>query len=71
MQRRKDVNPDDPTILFCSPDECCRVVEQIQSFGVGQVIFQSNWGGISQEDAVRSIQLIGREVLPHFANGDQ
>ena len=26
---------------------------------------QSNWGGISQEDAVRSIQLIGREVLPH------
>lgn len=70
MQRRKDVNPDDPTILFCSPDECCEVLEQIQALGVGQVIFQSNWGGISQEDAVRSIQLIGREVLPHFANGD-
>lgn len=70
MRRSKEVNPDDPTILFCSPDECCRVLEQIQSFGVGQVIFQSNWGGISQEDAVRSIMLIGREVLPHFANGD-
>jgi alkanesulfonate monooxygenase SsuD/methylene tetrahydromethanopterin reductase-like flavin-dependent oxidoreductase (luciferase family) len=70
MRRRKEVDPDDPALLFCSPDECCEALQQIQSLGVGQVIFQSNWGGISQEDALRSINLIGREVLPHFASGD-
>jgi alkanesulfonate monooxygenase SsuD/methylene tetrahydromethanopterin reductase-like flavin-dependent oxidoreductase (luciferase family) len=58
---------DDPGFFFCTPDECCKAVENIGSMGVGQVIFQGNWGGMPQADVVRSLELIGREVIPYFA----
>jgi alkanesulfonate monooxygenase SsuD/methylene tetrahydromethanopterin reductase-like flavin-dependent oxidoreductase (luciferase family) len=58
---------DDPGFFFCTPDECCRVIEEIGAMGVGQVIFQGNWGGMPQEDVIRSVDLLGAEVLPHFA----
>jgi hypothetical protein len=35
--------------------------------GVGQVIFQGNWGGMPQADVLRSLELIGVNVVPHFA----
>jgi len=57
---------DDPGFLFCTPDECSRYIENVAALGVGHVLFQGNWGGMPQEDVVRSLRLIGREVLPHF-----
>jgi alkanesulfonate monooxygenase SsuD/methylene tetrahydromethanopterin reductase-like flavin-dependent oxidoreductase (luciferase family) len=59
--------PDDPGYLFCTPDEASRYIEDVQALGVGHVIFQGNWGGIPQDDVVRSLTLIGREVIPHFS----
>jgi alkanesulfonate monooxygenase SsuD/methylene tetrahydromethanopterin reductase-like flavin-dependent oxidoreductase (luciferase family) len=64
---------DDPGYLFCTPDEASRYIESLAPLGVGQVLFQSNWGGIPQADALRSIELIGQEVFPavtpHSASG--
>ena len=57
----------DPGFFFCTPDECCRAIEEISAMGVGQVIFQGNWGGMPQADVMRSIELIGKLVVPHFA----
>jgi alkanesulfonate monooxygenase SsuD/methylene tetrahydromethanopterin reductase-like flavin-dependent oxidoreductase (luciferase family) len=57
----------DPGFFFCTPDECCEAIEEIAAMGVGQVIFQSNWGGMPQADVMRSLELIGRHVVPHFA----
>ncbi len=37
--------------------------------GVGNVIFQGNWGGMPQADVMRSLELIGTQVLPHFGSG--
>ena len=59
--------PGDPGLFFCTPDECCAALEEIGAMGVGQVIFQGNWGGMPQEDVLRSLDLIGREVVPHFS----
>jgi alkanesulfonate monooxygenase SsuD/methylene tetrahydromethanopterin reductase-like flavin-dependent oxidoreductase (luciferase family) len=61
--------PGDPGFFFCTPDECCRAIEDIAAMGVGHVVFQGNWGGMPQADVMRSIELIGREVVPHFASG--
>jgi alkanesulfonate monooxygenase SsuD/methylene tetrahydromethanopterin reductase-like flavin-dependent oxidoreductase (luciferase family) len=58
---------DDPGFFFCTPDECCRAIEEIGAMGVGQVIFQGNWGGMPQADVLRSLELIGVNVVPHFA----
>ncbi|HLG12356.1 MAG TPA: LLM class flavin-dependent oxidoreductase [Dehalococcoidia bacterium] len=60
---------DDPGFLFCTPDEASRYIEEVAALGVGQVIFQGNWGGIPQDDMVRSLTLVGREVIPRFAAG--
>lgn len=59
----------DPGFFFCTPDEACRAIEEIGAMGVGQVIFQGNWGGMPQPDVMRSLELIGRYVVPHFAAG--
>jgi hypothetical protein len=59
----------DPGYFFCTPDEATRCLQDISAMGIGTVIFQGNWGGIAQEDAVRSIRLLGKEVLPHFSSG--
>ncbi len=58
---------DDPGFLFCAPDEASRYIEDVAALGVGHVIFQGNWGGMPQEDVVRSLTLIGRELIPHFS----
>jgi alkanesulfonate monooxygenase SsuD/methylene tetrahydromethanopterin reductase-like flavin-dependent oxidoreductase (luciferase family) len=58
--------PDDPGFLFCTPDEASRYIENVQALGVGQVIFQGNWGGLPQAEMLRSLTLVGREVIPHF-----
>ncbi|HEU0072608.1 MAG TPA: LLM class flavin-dependent oxidoreductase [Dehalococcoidia bacterium] len=57
----------DPGFFFCTPDECCRAIEEIGAMGIGQVIFQGNWGGMPQADVMRSLELIGNHVVPHFA----
>jgi alkanesulfonate monooxygenase SsuD/methylene tetrahydromethanopterin reductase-like flavin-dependent oxidoreductase (luciferase family) len=58
---------DDPGLLFCTPDECSRYIENVATLGVGHVVFQGNWGGIPQEYVEHSLELIGREVIPNFA----
>jgi alkanesulfonate monooxygenase SsuD/methylene tetrahydromethanopterin reductase-like flavin-dependent oxidoreductase (luciferase family) len=60
--------PGDPGYFFCNPDECCEAIERIGAMGVGHVVFQGNWGGMPQDDVLRSIELLGKEVLPHFAS---
>ena len=57
--------PDDPGFLFCTPDEATRYISEVAALGVGQVIFQGNWGGMPNEDVMRSLRLLGREVLPN------
>ncbi|HLF78071.1 MAG TPA: LLM class flavin-dependent oxidoreductase [Dehalococcoidia bacterium] len=57
----------DPGFFFCTPDEAIQCLEDLSAMGVGHVIFQGNWGGMPQEDVVRSLRLIGQEVLPNFA----
>jgi alkanesulfonate monooxygenase SsuD/methylene tetrahydromethanopterin reductase-like flavin-dependent oxidoreductase (luciferase family) len=61
--------PDDPGYLFCTPDEASRYIEDVAALGVGQVILQGNWGGIPQDAMLRSLALVGREVIPHFTSG--
>ncbi len=57
----------DPGYFFCTPDEASRALEDMEAMGVGHVVFQGNWGGMAQDDVLRSMRLIGSEVIPHFA----
>ena len=44
------------------------VAKEIGAMGVGHVVFQGNWGGMPQIDVMRSLELIGKDVLPHFVS---
>jgi alkanesulfonate monooxygenase SsuD/methylene tetrahydromethanopterin reductase-like flavin-dependent oxidoreductase (luciferase family) len=50
-----------------NPDSICRQVERWAEAGLDQIIFLLQAGHASHEQVLRSIELIGRHVIPHFA----
>jgi alkanesulfonate monooxygenase SsuD/methylene tetrahydromethanopterin reductase-like flavin-dependent oxidoreductase (luciferase family) len=49
-----------------NPDSVCRQVQRWQEAGLDQMIFVVQAGRATHEQAMRSIELIGREVIPRF-----
>ena len=49
------------------PEQCTREIQRYQELGVETIIMRMQWPGMTQEQALRSIHLMGREVLPRFA----
>jgi hypothetical protein len=50
------------------------MIEQVQAnldqFGVVEPSMQINFGGNRTEDALQTLELIAKEVMPHFAHID-
>jgi alkanesulfonate monooxygenase SsuD/methylene tetrahydromethanopterin reductase-like flavin-dependent oxidoreductase (luciferase family) len=68
-ERLEKVNWDDlvrETVAFGSPDTVARKIEAMRAAGVGHVLCWMNFGGLPQDRIRRSMELFGREVLPHF-----
>ena len=49
-----------------TPSQVAEKVERFQEIGVDHVIFRTQFGGMSQESALESIRLFGKEVAPEF-----
>ncbi|MEE8443123.1 MAG: hypothetical protein V3S37_05175, partial [Dehalococcoidia bacterium] len=49
------------------PDECIREIQRYEQLGVDTIIMRMQWPGMTQEETLRSIRLMGKEVLPRFA----
>ena len=68
--------PDDPTPAqviqrgtnFCvgTPDNCIKFVEDYEAMGVEQVFLLSAIGPAAHEEAMNTIRLFGKYVIPHF-----
>jgi len=52
--------------VFGSPETCIRQIEQFRECGVDQVILRVD--GVPHEKIMKSIELFGRYVIPHFKN---
>jgi alkanesulfonate monooxygenase SsuD/methylene tetrahydromethanopterin reductase-like flavin-dependent oxidoreductase (luciferase family) len=50
-----------------NPDTVCRVVEKWATTGIDQFIFFMQAGFARHDDVMRSIELIGKKVIPRFA----
>ena len=51
--------------LLGSPDDVAQEMLRYQSeLGVNYLIFRMQWPGMGQEQALRQVELMGREVLP-------
>jgi alkanesulfonate monooxygenase SsuD/methylene tetrahydromethanopterin reductase-like flavin-dependent oxidoreductase (luciferase family) len=53
-------------VLVGPPDELAANVEEYRKIGVTQIITLTQLGRISQSDALDSIRLFGKEVIPQF-----
>jgi len=49
------------------PDQCAREIKRYREMGVETIIMRMQWPGMTQEQVLRSIRLMGREVIPRFA----
>ena len=66
--RTNDQLIEDGMAIGGNPDSICRQVEQWANAGLDQMIFVVQAGRLTHADAVRSIELIGRHVIPRFAS---
>jgi len=48
-----------------TPDDCCRKIERLRAVGIANICF--NLGTVT--DLPATLDLLGREVLPAFADG--
>jgi alkanesulfonate monooxygenase SsuD/methylene tetrahydromethanopterin reductase-like flavin-dependent oxidoreductase (luciferase family) len=58
----------DGGMLLCgTPEDLIETIERFRAVGTTQMILGTAIGGISHEQVMRSIELIGAEVIPHFS----
>jgi alkanesulfonate monooxygenase SsuD/methylene tetrahydromethanopterin reductase-like flavin-dependent oxidoreductase (luciferase family) len=55
-----------PLVVVGTPDEVIRKFEQLQQAGLDQAICFKQAGRIPHANIMRSMELMGRHVLPHF-----
>jgi alkanesulfonate monooxygenase SsuD/methylene tetrahydromethanopterin reductase-like flavin-dependent oxidoreductase (luciferase family) len=58
-----------PMVVVGNPDEVIRKLEQIERAGIDQAICFKQAGRIPHPNIMRSYELMGRHVLPHFNPG--
>jgi alkanesulfonate monooxygenase SsuD/methylene tetrahydromethanopterin reductase-like flavin-dependent oxidoreductase (luciferase family) len=56
-------------VVVGNPDEVIRKLEQIERAGIDQAICFKQAGRIPHPNIMRSYELMGRHVLPHFNPG--
>lgn len=56
----------DGTMLIGTPDEIIAGIEKYEEAGVTQMVFLVQMGNLAHREILRSIELFGREVIPHF-----
>ena len=53
-------------ILCGTPDDLIETIERFEAIGTTQMLMGISIGDITHDDVLRSIELIGNEVIPHF-----
>ena len=53
-------------VVVGTPDTICRNIKTFQDVGVTQILCGTQYPGITQEQAIASMRLFGREVIPRF-----
>jgi len=55
-----------PLVVVGTPEEVIRKLEHLENAGIDQAICLKQAGGIPHPNIMRSMELMGRHVLPHF-----
>jgi hypothetical protein len=52
--------------IFGSPESCIRSIERFRQCGVDQLVMRID--SVSHDKVMKSIEMFGRHVIPHFKN---
>jgi len=58
-------------ILIGDPDQMIRQMERYEKAGVDQLICYQQFGGLPHDKILKSIELLGKYVIPHFAEREK
>lgn len=56
-----------PSVMVGDPDDFIKRIRKLQQMGIDEILLRID--GIPHEDIMRSIELIGREVMPVINEG--
>ena len=62
---------DSGTFCIGDPDTCIRIVERYRAAGVDQMLCLMQVGRVPHDRIMRSIELFGERVIPHFRNDER
>jgi alkanesulfonate monooxygenase SsuD/methylene tetrahydromethanopterin reductase-like flavin-dependent oxidoreductase (luciferase family) len=65
--RNFDYLLDNGMILCGTPDDLIETIGRFETIGTTQMLLGTSIGDIAHDEVLRSIELIGTEVIPHFA----
>jgi alkanesulfonate monooxygenase SsuD/methylene tetrahydromethanopterin reductase-like flavin-dependent oxidoreductase (luciferase family) len=72
--RSADFDPhefgDADMIIIGTPEECIQKLERYEAIGVDEVLCYVQFGGIPHEATMRSLELLGKEVIPALRRRD-
>ena len=55
-------------LVIGSPERCIRQIQALEAAGVELLLLNMNFGNMTHAEAMRSLTLFGREVLPAFGS---
>jgi alkanesulfonate monooxygenase SsuD/methylene tetrahydromethanopterin reductase-like flavin-dependent oxidoreductase (luciferase family) len=53
-------------LIIGSPERCIRQIRALEAVGVTLLLLNMNFGAMTHAEAMRSLTLFGREVVPAF-----
>src|SRR5207244_3694796 len=53
-------------LIIGGPERCIRQIQALEAVGVDLLLMNMNFGNMTHPEAMRSLRLFGREVLPAF-----
>ena len=68
MRRSDEELIDDAMAIGGNPDTVCHQVQKWAEAGIDQMIFMFQTGYTTQQQVMRSIELVGKKVLPRFSD---
>ncbi|MCH8087916.1 MAG: LLM class flavin-dependent oxidoreductase, partial [Chloroflexi bacterium] len=54
------------SFVIGSPDTCVRELKRYEALGFNYIIVECQWPGMDSEVAMKSLRLLGEEVLPRL-----
>jgi alkanesulfonate monooxygenase SsuD/methylene tetrahydromethanopterin reductase-like flavin-dependent oxidoreductase (luciferase family) len=69
LKNMKSEDLSDKSIIVGDPEYCIHKLKKCEEAGLEEVILYLDFGGLSNEETLASMERVAKHILPHFAKG--